>query len=406
MNETREADELEVEETGGPRKHAIHVRELEHVYGTGKKKFTAVDHISFSVEESRFYTLLGPSGCGKSTTLHCIAGLERPTSGEIELGDTVVVSSRRFVPTHRRDIGMVFQDYAVWPHMTVFENVAFPLRVGRTKVRDIKDRVMKVLETVGMAHLSERRPSELSGGQQQRVSLARALVREPSVLLLDEPLSNLDATLREQMRAELRQIQRRLKVTTIFVTHDQYEALAMSNRIAVMRNGTIVQEGTPREIYREPKDAFVASFIGVSSFLEGTVASVGDDGFGWVDANVGRMRTRVSPDVVAGDRVLVVVRPEGVVLEPLGTEGQENHFPAVVDYRLYLGGGYDYRLQVGGVPVRATRPANEPYRNKDKAVAHLPAEECIAIPAGDEKHAPPPGTIMEDPRDQVPGGLT
>src|SRR5690606_19620522 len=216
----------------------IRVSDLVKIYQAdgAREAVRAVDEISFTVEEGQFYTLLGPSGCGKTTTLRCIAGLERANGGTIELADTVVVSDRLFVPPYRRDIGMVFQSYAVWPHMSVYDNVAFPLQVGsnRPTRAEVRKRVSDALELVRLARYEKRSATQLSGGQQQRLSLARAIVREPSVLLLDEPLSNLDARLRERMRGELSAIQQRLGVTTIYVTHDQIESLSMSDRIAVM----------------------------------------------------------------------------------------------------------------------------------------------------------------------------
>jgi iron(III) transport system ATP-binding protein len=216
----------------------------------------AAQDVSFTVDEGRLFTLLGPSGCGKTTTLRSIAGLERPRSGEISVNGNVVYSSAKniFVAPNRRGFGMVFQSYAIWPHMTVYENAAFPLQVGKSRFsrNDMRDRVMRVLTAVQLDALADREATKLSGGQQQRLALARALVMEPALLLLDEPLSNLDAKLREAMRFELKRLQRELKITTVYVTHDQSEALALSHQIAVMNEGRIQQIGTPREIYEQP----------------------------------------------------------------------------------------------------------------------------------------------------------
>src|SRR3954463_9738866 len=238
----------------------------------------AVDDVSFTVERGQFYTLLGPSGCGKTTTLRCIAGLERPDSGTIRIDGKAVSSSEtgEWIPGNRRAIGMVFQSYAIWPHLTVFENVAFPLRYGDARVSsaDIKARVRKALELVHLQDYVDRPSPHLSGGQQQRLALARAFVMEPKVLLLDEPLSNLDAKLREEMRVELRHLVKSLGITTVFVTHEQIEALTLSDVIAVMDEGTIAQEGTPSDIYKKPSSPFVADFIGQSNLLPATVASV------------------------------------------------------------------------------------------------------------------------------------
>src|SRR6185312_12427087 len=261
----------------------IEVKSLTKIYADGDNAgVKAVDGISFTVEEGRFYTLLGPSGCGKTTTLRCIAGLEKANGGEIVVAGKKVYAAgdHTFVPAYRRPIGMVFQSYAIWPHLTVFENVAFPLRVGKQRFSsaDIRKKVGSALAQVELGDYEERMATQLSGGQQQRLALARALVREPQVLLLDEPLSNLDAKLRERMRVELRELQRRLRITTVYVTHDQIEALSMSNVIAVMSGGKIVQEGSPREIYLQPKTKFVANFIGSTNQMTGQVTKLEGNG--------------------------------------------------------------------------------------------------------------------------------
>src|SRR3989440_8361675 len=238
----------------------------------------AAQDVTFTVPEGKLFTLLGPSGCGKTTTLRSIAGLERPRVGEIAVNDRVVYSSSKgiFVMPNRRGFGMVFQSYAIWPHMTVFENAAFPLQVGekRRSRQQIRDKVTRVLNAVQLDHLADREATKLSGGQQQRLALARALVMEPQLLLLDEPLSNLDAKLRERMRFELKRLQRELRITTVYVTHDQSEALALSHSIAVMNDGFVVQVGTPRQIYEQPHNQFVADFVGTTNFIGGTVATL------------------------------------------------------------------------------------------------------------------------------------
>src|SRR3954465_1149548 len=242
----------------------------------GNVVVNAVDGISLAAEPGKMITLLGPSGCGKTTTLRCLAGLERPQAGRIVIANEVVCDTDRgiFVPPSERGIGMVFQSYAIWPHMTVFENVAFPLRVAHDRKftsAEIKTKVSRALEMVRMSGFETRPATQLSGGQQQRLAFARGLVREPKILLLDEPLSNLDAKLREQMRVELKLLQTRLGITTVYVTHDQSEALALSDEIVVFNFGKIIQRGTPQEIYRQPKSQFVADFIGSANFISGKV---------------------------------------------------------------------------------------------------------------------------------------
>lgn len=376
---------------------AIRVEDLFHVYPDRGHHVVAVDHISFSVEENQFFTLLGPSGCGKTTTLRCIAGLEVPTGGTIELDGVAVVSPRGVVPTHRRNIGMVFQDYAVWPHMTVFENVAFPLRVARRfPASVIKERVREALSLVNMEQFADRRATQLSGGQQQRLSLARALVRQPSVLLLDEPLSNLDAKLREQMRKELRLLQRRIKVTTLFVTHDQIEALSMSNRIAVMNHGVIMQEGTPREIYLTPQNEFVAAFIGATNFIHATVRATGDAANCYVlDTAVGELICTSDLPLALGATVTVAVRPESLILSDEPIPGRCN-LMAEVELGLFVGEAVDYHLRVGDLPLRAKAGPRTYFRRRDKVYVAIAPDECVVLPRSGE---PGPGaaSVMSDP---------
>lgn len=358
---------------------AIRVKDLLHRYGTGSAAMTSVDHVSFDVGDGEFYTLLGPSGCGKSTTLRCIAGLEDPSGGVIELDGAVVVSGRAVVPPNKRDIGLVFQDYAVWPHMTVFENVAYPLRISRKVTRsEIRSRVQDALHLVGLEQFVERRATQLSGGQQQRLSLARALVRQPKVLLLDEPLSNLDAKLREQMRTELRSIQRRLKIATLFVTHDQVEALSMSNRIAVMRDGKIVQEGTPREVYLKPNCEFVARFVGSATFIRGTVAAYSSlQNEATLTTSMGPLRARTLDAVKVHDTVEVVVRPEAVLLDDATTA--VNCFEGEIALAHFVGDAVDYSVRVGDESIRVKGGGRTNLRLGTRVHITLPVSECTVL---------------------------
>ena len=258
----------------------IKVRGLSKVFKTKENLVPAVREITFEVAKGEFYTLLGPSGCGKSTTLRCVAGLERPEEGEIVIDDTLVTSPAVFLLPSERPISMVFQSYAIWPHMTVFGNVEFPLKHMNPKPSraERRERVMQALSQVKMEKMANRPSPLLSGGQQQRVALARALVANPKVLLLDEPLSNLDAKLREELRLEIKDLVHRLGMTALYVTHDQIEALVMSDRIAVMKEGQIIQEASPKELYISPRNMFVAQFIGQINFFEGKVRErKGDD---------------------------------------------------------------------------------------------------------------------------------
>src|SRR6267378_2078896 len=278
----------------------------------------AAHEVAFEVPQGKLFTLLGPSGCGKTTTLRSIAGLERPRQGEISVGGDIVYSSQRgvFVPPNRRGLGMVFQSYAIWPHMTVFENAAFPLRVSKKRFsrQEIQERVSRVLKVVALEEMVDREATKLSGGQQQRLALARALIMEPRLLLLDEPLSNLDAKLRDRMRTELKRLQRELNLTTIYVTHDQSEALALSHEIAVMSDGFIKQVGTPRQIYETPNSQFVADYVGTTNFIGGTVTAVESGGRCLVSSPMGVIKAHAAEGVAKNSTVIVSVRPEEVEL--------------------------------------------------------------------------------------------
>ena len=327
---------------------------------SGSGDVLAVDGVSLTVEEGELFTMLGPSGCGKTTTLRSVAGLERPTSGRIAVGGRTLYNSARKVdvPVNARGLGMVFQSYAIWPHMNVYKNVAFPLTVRsrrtRPSRRQIRERVERVLGVVQLAHLMDRPATDLSGGQQQRLALARALAMEPPLLLLDEPLSNLDAKLRESLRFELKRLQRELGVTSVYVTHDQTEALALSSKIAVMQDGKVRQVGRPRDVYERPESRFVAEFVGSSNFLPGTVVSAAA-GELTVATGPGRLVLRSELSLPAGADVIVSIRPESVALRPAaaGETPRPGEWSGEVVSRAFLGDSIDHVVRVGDAEVRA-----------------------------------------------------
>ena len=313
--------------------------------------FNAVEGISFTIHPGELFTLLGPSGCGKTTTLRLVAGLEEPDDGEILLNGELVAAPKRdiFVAPDKRRMGMVFQSYAIWPHLTVFENVAFPLRVRRETAVALKQRVLQVLDTVGLRGLEARGATELSGGQQQRVALARALVYTPAILLLDEPLSNLDAKLREQMRFELRALQKKLNLTILYVTHDQTEAMTLSDRIAVVHRGRFEQVGSPMEIYEKPATPFAGEFLGRTVMFEGTVEN--NHAGQWVELVNGSGRLFLEPEpssrFAGGEAVRVLTRPEDIEILPTG-ELSQNQILARIEEVAYLGDHFEYHVQAGG----------------------------------------------------------
>jgi len=317
----------------------------------GQAEVRAIDGVTLDVEAGKLLTLLGPSGCGKTTTLRCLAGLERPDRGRIIIDGRVVFDSEKriFVPPSERALGMVFQSYAIWPHMTVFENVAFPLRVARDRkysAAEIKQEVGRVLEMVRLTGYESRGATKLSGGQQQRLAFARGLVRKPTLLLLDEPLSNLDAKLREQMRVELKRLQRTLGVTTVYVTHDQSEALALSDEIAVFSAGQVIQRGTPQQIYRRPSSQFVADFVGSANFFHGTVAARNADA-ATVDTPHGVIRCSFAQEVQPGQSVVVTARPEDLSISEKHPGDGLNVFAGKVAHRVFLGEVTDYFVDLG-----------------------------------------------------------
>lgn len=347
----------------------------------------AAQDVAFDVANGKFFTLLGPSGCGKTTTLRSIAGLERPVSGEIVVDGLTVYSSRQkiFLPPNKRRFGMVFQSYAIWPHMNVFQNVSFPLDVADVRLpnKEINDRVMRVLEAVALDHLAEREATKLSGGQQQRLALARALVMKPKLLLLDEPLSNLDAKLREKMRFELKRMQSQFKITTIYVTHDQSEALALSDEIAVMNEGRIVQLASPREIYERPLTKFVADFIGTTNFLDGEVIGRNQGEAFWsIDTRIGVLKVRSERSLEPGSKITVSIRPEDVGLSDVkGPADSLNSSQATIEQVVFLGEHMDLKLRLGEQEILARgHPSMNAAPGRDIHM-WLNPEKCIAVAA-------------------------
>jgi iron(III) transport system ATP-binding protein len=353
----------------------------------GNVTVNAVDDVTLGIETGKLITLLGPSGCGKTTTLRCLAGLERPESGRIVIANRTMFDSAKgvFVPASDRGIGMVFQSYAIWPHMTVFENVAFPLRVSRDRrysSAEIKDKVTRALETVRMSGFETRPATQLSGGQQQRLAFARGLVREPQILLLDEPLSNLDAKLREQMRVELKRLQKSLGITTVYVTHDQSEALALSDEIVVFSSGKIVQRGTPQEIYRQPKTQFVADFIGSANFLTGTVReSSAVDGSASVETPYGVFRCSFAQPVQAGQSVLVSARPEDLALSENSPGDGLNVLAGKIAHRVFLGEVVDYLVDTGGAEIRVRTKPEQDFRVGQPVHVSVAPAKCVGLPS-------------------------
>ncbi len=330
----------------------LEVRNLSKEFSIEKnKKFRALNNVSITVEEGTIFTLLGPSGCGKSTLLRAIAGLEDPEQGAITLKDKDLFNSAHNVniSANKRHIGMVFQSYAIWPHMTVFENVAFPLKVpgsGYSKAQ-IMQEVERALAIVQLENFAGRQSTKLSGGQQQRLALARAIVIKPQLLLLDEPLSNLDAKLRESLRFELKKLQRELRITTIYVTHDQNEALALSDVIAVMKDGEIQQIGSPREIYNQPCSSFVADFVGAANFLDGVVESVDPSGSVKVITQIGPLICQANKIYQKFDSVLISFRPEDIVIHADSTTHSGfNTFGGKVILSLFSGDYSELRINV------------------------------------------------------------
>jgi iron(III) transport system ATP-binding protein len=361
------------------------VKQLFKKFTTGRGEVKAVSGVDFEVAPGEFFTLLGPSGCGKSTTLRCIAGLEKPEGGEITIGGNVVFSAERrlFVPASLRDIAMVFQSYAIWPHLNVFSNVAYPLR-GKMPKSVIREKVMEVLKMVGIEDLANRSATQLSGGQQQRVAVARAIVKGVKVLLFDEPLSNLDAKLRVHMRSEFKSLQRRLGITAIYVTHDQEEALSLSDRVAVMNEGQIVEVGPSARIYNQPRVRFTADFVGSYNLLPGTIVRRGEGSY-VAQTEIEEVECLFSEDV-SGD-VMIGIRPEHIeISDPKDLCGKgQNVFRGTVKSALFIGKSRDCVIQVGSKEMRVQLPPSKDVIEGDQVNLYFPPKFCILLPANSKQ---------------------
>jgi iron(III) transport system ATP-binding protein len=347
----------------------IHVESLVKQFGEQR----ALDDVSFTVRNGELFTLLGPSGCGKSTTLMSIAGFQQPEQGRIAVGPEAFfdAATRLNVAAEHRNLGIVFQSYAVWPHMTVFDNLAFPLKVRKLKRKAIRQRVVEVLDLVEMGPYVDRYPHQLSGGQQQRVALGRALVYSPSVLLLDEPFSNLDAKLRERARTWVKELQSSLGLTTIFVTHDQDEALSMSDRVAVMSAGKVEQIGSPEEVYRLPATRFVAEFVGRVNLIDGVATG------NVVEVNGSTHRLTLAEIGVAGP-VTLALRPEAVTLLAAddGARDGTNTWEASVHAVAFLGDHYEYEVNAGPIALMVQSAQRV---EGDRVRVHIPAGACAVV---------------------------
>ena len=346
------------------------------------KKVVAINRIQLEVNQGEMLTLLGPSGCGKTTTLRCIAGLEKPEEGDIVI-DGKPMLSKGFVPPSKRGIGMVFQNYAVWPHMKVINNIVYGLKIQKLAKQKIQEKAQQVLTLVGLDGLEDRYPSQLSGGQQQRVALARALVGNPKVLLLDEPLSNLDAKLREELRFEIKSLVRRMGITSVYVTHDQAEAMVISDRIAVMNAGNVVQLGTAKEIYQHPANRFVADFIGTMNFMPGEVIEVA------AEKDEVYVRTKFSNKLLcnwsghanmsSGEKIYASIRPEDVEVFPETPEARVNLFKGTIVHKAYLGNFLNFFVDINDTMIRVQVPHHLPQEEGQELYLFLNPQKCMLL---------------------------
>jgi iron(III) transport system ATP-binding protein len=364
----------------------IRVEGLRKTFESKAETVRAVEDVSFEVAPGEIITLLGPSGCGKTTTLRCVAGLERPAAGRVAIGQHTVVDCAAgvFVPPHRRNLGMVFQSYAIWPHMSVFENVAYALEGRRLRKSEVKALTLEALERVKLAHLADRPAPRLSGGQQQRVAIARALVGKPQALLFDEPLSNLDAKLRVEMRGELRRLQKQIGLTSIYVTHDQAEALAISDWIILMRDGRIVETGRPAQIYRYPQHVFTAQFIGNTNLIPGRVASVnGTSGRVVLDTPLGPLvGTDPGKRLAMGAAAQLSVRPEDIIPSHGGSAGHSsvNRIDGAIEFAIFAGTAVEAEVRCGEMKIQCLLGREVDFATGRQISLRFSPEVCVVLP--------------------------
>jgi len=358
----------------------IRIKGLNKNYYSEGKRIAALDNVDLVIPANRIFTLLGPSGCGKTTLLRCIVGLEAPDTGEIAIGDETVFSADKGinVPPDERKLGMVFQTYAIWPHMNVFDNVAYPLQTRKEPQEEIRRKVERTLRFVQLEGFERRPATKLSGGQQQRVALARALVAEPKVILFDEPLSNLDAKLREETRKELRSFLTELGITAVYVTHDRIEALSLSDTVAVMRSGRIVEVGTPREIYFATDRRFVADFIGRANFIEGRVAADGDL-FTMIDTAIGPIACEKKAAASPGKEATVCIRPEFIRVLKGDSKGGENIFRGKVESLVFVGDAYEGEIRVGETLLIFRIEPTTAVREGEEIALHFDPRHCSIL---------------------------
>ncbi|HUV08349.1 MAG TPA: ABC transporter ATP-binding protein [Spirochaetia bacterium] len=358
----------------------ICIKSVSKDYFSEGKRIRALDNVDLTIPANQIFTLLGPSGCGKTTLLRCIVGLEAPDSGQIAIGEEIVWSREKhiFVPTEKRGLSMVFQTYAIWPHMNVFDNVAYPLQTRKEPREDIRRKVEKTLHFVQLEGFENRPATKLSGGQQQRVALARALVAEPKVILFDEPLSNLDAKLREETRKELRSFLTELKITAVYVTHDRIEALSLSDTIAVMKAGQIVEIGTPKKIYFDSDHRFVADFIGRANLIAGKVKAV-EDAYTIIDSGIGTIACQKSPDASPGKAVTLCIRPEFIKVRGGDTRDGRNIFRGRVESLVFVGEAYEGEIRIADTRlITRIEPTAMVYEGEEVAL-DLDPDHCFVL---------------------------